>query len=483
MNANDEAAHHPSAQGDGGRPAETSADRETGKRADFGDGFSKTDAELLALREAGDRAATDLASFLDRSPSPFHAAAEVARRLSEKGFSPLDEREAWALEPGERRYVIRGGSTILAFIVGDSPPAEAGFRIIGAHTDSPNLRVKPNADGSKSGYQLLGVEVYGGVLLSTWLDRDLSIAGRVFVDVGGAVEARTVDLQAPVARVSNLAIHLNRGVNTDGLVLNPQKHMVPMVGLGKAPALKKMIARALGEREARLISYDLCLYDTARAQIGGAEREFIFSGRLDNLASCHAATTALLDGPARAPATRVVVFYDHEECGSRSAIGAQGTVVKDTLARIIEAYGRREGRGAIGFESLTRAMRSSILVSSDMAHGVHPNYDSHHDSHHAPVLNRGLVIKHNNNQSYATDGETAARVVAWANACGYAPQRFVVRTDLPCGSTIGPITAAALGIPTVDVGAPMLSMHSCREVAGTLDVHLSIETFKRALTA
>jgi len=441
---------------------------------ELGDRFPRTPDEMDRLRQTGREAAQDLCAFLDRSPTPFHAAREAAARLEAAGFREIGERDAWSLAPGDRRYLARGG-TLIGFVVGGESPAIGGFRMIGAHTDSPNLRVKPNADLSRSGYQQVGVEVYGGAILATWTDRDLSIAGRVLVRGKDGVEARLVDLGRPVARVPNLAIHLNRGVNKDGLVLNEQRHLAPVLGLGKEGALRAAIARALEIAEGDVLSYDLSLYDTEKAAIGGLGGEFVFSARLDNLGSCHAATAALAASASASPVTRLIALYDHEECGSKSAAGAAGSVLRDTVARILEAHPDRQP------QALGRAMARSLLVSADMAHGIHPNYADQHEPQHAPQLNRGLVIKSNSNQSYATDGASAAQFEVFCEAAAFAPQRFVVRSDLPCGSTIGPITAAELGVATVDVGAPMLSMHSCREMCGTLDVHLAVEAFKAAL--
>jgi aspartyl aminopeptidase len=444
--------------------------------ADLGDRFPKSAEEMSRLRSAGVAAARDLGAFIDASPTPFHAVREAARRLELAGFRALSEADTWQLAPGDKRYVIRGGSTILAFIVGDESPATGGFRMIGAHTDSPNLRVKPNADLSVRGYQQLGVEVYGGLLFSTWLDRDLSVAGRVLLEKpGGGVEERLVDLERAVARVPNVAIHLNRGVNTDGLVLNAQKHLVPIVGLGKEAALSGALARALDVRPEAVLSYDLALYNVEKSAISGLDQEFLHAARLDNLGSSHGAVTALAAASAPSPTTRLIVLYDHEECGSKSAVGAAGSFLRDTLARILDSHPDRQPQG------MFRAMARSLLVSADMAHAVHPNYADQHEPGHQPMLNRGLVIKSNSNQSYATDGATAAAFTRLCAEAGYQAQRFVTRSDLPCGSTIGPITAAELGVATVDVGAPMLSMHSCRELCGTLDVHLAIETFKRVL--
>jgi aspartyl aminopeptidase len=442
---------------------------------DLGERFPRSPEEMVKLRQRGTDAARDLCGFLDRSPTPFHATREVVARLTAAGFRELSEGDAWTIAPNDRCYIVRGGSTVVAFVAGTESPATGGFRMIGAHTDSPNLRVKPNAELARSGFQQVGVEVYGGVLHSTWLDRDLSIAGRILLrderHVDG-VESRLVDLQKPVARVANLAIHLNRGVNKDGVVLNEQKHLVPIVGLGKESALRVALAAALDVPEDRLLGHDLSLYDTERAVIGGLDGEFVFSARLDNLASCHAATTALASRSAPSRATRLIALYDHEECGSRSVVGAAGSVLRDVVARIVDGHADRQPQG------LTRAMSRSLLVSADMAHGVHPNYPDLHEPHHQPHVNGGLVIKSNSNQSYATDGTTAAAFQLCCEEAGFTPQRFVVRSDLPCGSTIGPITAAQLGVATVDVGAAMLSMHSCREMCGTLDVHLSVEAFK-----
>lgn len=448
------------------------------KNTTLGARFPRTHDEMAALRASGVAAAKDLCAFVDASPTPFHAASEAARRLSAAGFVEISEREPFRLSPGDKRYVVRGGSTIIAFVAGSESPADAGFRLIGAHTDSPNLRIKPNPEASKQGWRQVGVEVYGGALYSTWLDRDLSIAGRVLLRRDGKVEARMVDLGKPVCRVPNIAIHLNRGVNTDGLVLNAQKHLVPVLGLGKEADLAGILGRALGEPAGAILGYDLMLYDVTRAAVGGVDEELVFAARLDNLGSCHAATSALL-AARQAPHTQVIVLYDHEECGSKSAVGAAGTALRDVLRRIVDATSRE--RGSIE-QSFPRAIAASLLVSADMAHAIHPNYSDQHEAQHQPHLNRGLVIKSNSNQSYATNGETSAAFTLLCESAGYEPQRFVVRSDLPCGSTIGPITAAELGIRTVDVGAPMLSMHSCREMAGTLDVHLAIETFTRALS-
>lgn len=426
-----------------------------------------------------DADALDLCNFIDRSPTPYHAVGEVTRRLSQAGFSELDEREPWLLGPGGKHFVVRGGGSVVAFIVGAEPPTIGGFRMIGAHTDSPNLRLKPVPDVHQKGYRQLAVEPYGGVIYSTWLDRDLSIAGRVSMASAQGVVSRLIDLEKPVARVAQLAIHLNRGVNTEGNVLNAQKHLPPLLGIGDKSDLLTLLAKELGTPRTDILGFDLMLYDTQKSSLGGLEGELVFAPRLDNLGSCHAATRALVDRASKPPtkSTQLVVLYDHEECGSRSAVGAQGTFLEATLRRVVESFDDPEKNG---FE---RAVARSFLVSADMAHAVHPNYSEVHESNHVPELGKGLVIKTNSNQSYATTGETQARLLMAARDSGVTFQHFVTRSDLPCGSTIGNITAARIGVATIDVGAPMLSMHSCREMAGSADVSQSIRSFQSVLAA
>ncbi|MFO0727484.1 MAG: M18 family aminopeptidase [Myxococcota bacterium] len=414
--------------------------------------------------------AQDLLRYIDASPTPYHAVFETARRLMAAGFLPLDEREVWALEPGQRRFVTRNGSSLIAFIAGQKSPAVGGFRIVGAHTDSPTLKLKPKAAYTKHGYRQVGVEVYGGVLYSTWLDRDLSVAGRLSVRGPSGVESVLVDLEVPALRVPNLAIHLFREVNSEGLKLNAQTHLPPIWGLegteNPETELMKRLADRAGVAASDVLDHDLSLYDTQKGAITGVDRSFLQVARIDNLASCHAAISALTEAPASAETTRVAALFDHEEVGSRTAVGAQSTFLRATLERILEAHPDRAA------QAFFRAMAASFLVSADMAHAVHPNYADRHEPNHQPMLGKGPVLKSNANQSYATTGESAAMFVAYCKEAGFQPQNFVVRTDLGCGSTIGPITAALLGVKTVDVGNPMLSMHSCREMAAVQDVEL-----------
>jgi aspartyl aminopeptidase len=414
----------------------------------------------------------DLLTFIDRSPTPFHAVASAAERLEAAGYVRLDEGSDWSLLAGDRRYVVRSGGSLAAFEVGTVMPAEAGFRIAGAHTDSPNLRVKPAPDVRAHGCHQIAVEPYGGVLLHTWLDRDLSLAGRVTFAAEGGRQTRLVDFGRPLMRVPNLAIHLYREIAQEGLKINAQQHMPPLIGLGPdSEDLLDLLRKELEEKGDRvereaLLAFDLMAYDTQPSTRSGPRGEFIHAPRLDNLASSHAALSALIAageaGAARA--TRVVVLYDHEEVGSRSAQGAAGSFLEDTLARIATDCG--EG----GSQDMARATSRSWLVSADMAHAVHPNYADRHEPGHRPRLGGGPVIKTNVNQAYATDAESAAFFTELCRRIGVTPQNFVTRSDLGCGSTIGPISAARVGIRTVDVGSPMLSMHSVREMAASADV-------------
>jgi aspartyl aminopeptidase len=423
---------------------------------------------------AADPQTRDLLAFIEASPTPYHAVSEVSRRLNEAGFRPVSERETWSLGPGDRGYVVRGGGSIAAFRLGSRSPAEAGFAIIGAHTDSPNLRLKPSSELTAHGYEQLSVEIYGGVLLHTWLDRDLGLAGRLVLEDGST---RLVRLPGSFARVPSLAIHLNRDVNSGGLTLNAQTQLLPLAALESDSGgleLHERLAAAVGEgvRREHLVGIDLCLFDTQAPALGGARGELIFSARLDNLVSCHAGLSALLAAESDAESTFVTVLYDHEEVGSESAIGAGSRFLESVLARLLACYPAQ----ADGF---ARAIAGSLLVSADMAHAVHPNYPDKHDKTHRPVLGRGPVLKVNASQRYATDGPTAARFRAACARAGVEPQHFVSRNDISCGSTIGPIAAAGLGLRTVDVGGPMLSMHSCREMAASADVPVMIRVLSQ----
>jgi aspartyl aminopeptidase len=411
---------------------------------------------------------TDLLAFLSDSPTPYHAVESALTRLKSAGFVPLAEADDWSNLPAGRYVLVHGGSSLLAFVLPESTNI-TGFRIVGAHTDSPNLRLKPNPEYTKEGYAQLGVEVYGSPLLNSWLDRDLSLAGRVFLanETNLALESRLVRFDAAMLRVAQLAIHLDRDIGDKGLLLNRQEHLAPLFGLATADSLtlKAMLAEHLSVPESRIVGSDLMLYDVVRPTLGGRREEFLFSARLDNLAMSHAAITALIDAAAPAAASRVIpiaALFDHEEVGSETAYGAHSGFLPRALERMITS---RAGSR----QDYLRVLAGSLCVSADMAHAVHPNYESRHEPRHKPVINGGPVIKFNAQQRYATSGATAALFRQLCARSDVPCQQYANRTDLPCGSTIGPIASTLLGIRTVDVGNPMLSMHSIREAAGTKD--------------
>ncbi|MBO1335676.1 M18 family aminopeptidase [Streptomyces sp. VRA16 Mangrove soil] len=402
----------------------------------------------------------DLLAFLRESPSPYHAVASAVRRLEKAGFTELTGTEEWTGHSGGR-YLTKGGA-LLAWYVPEGTPAHAPFRIMGAHTDSPNLRVKPTPDTGRAGWRQVAVEIYGGVPLNTWLDRDLGISGRLTLRDG----TRTlVHIDEPLLRVPQLAIHLDRTVN-EGLNLDRQRQTQPIWSLGDTQrgALLGRVAHEAGLDAADVLGWDLMLHDVQPPGLLGAHREFVVSSRLDNLVSVHAGVTALLAAATTAAPDRVPVLaaFDHEEIGSGSETGAQGPLLERVLHRSVAA------RGGSG-EDWERALAGGLCVSADMSHAVHPNFTDRHDPDNHPLPNDGPVVKVNVNQRYATEGTGYA---AWAAACERADvpwQRFVSNNAMPCGTSIGPITAARLGVTTVDVGVPGLSMHSARELVGADD--------------
>lgn len=410
--------------------------------------------------------ATDLLDFIDASPSPWHAVKTCENRLLAAGFSRLEEIDRWMLAPGSKHYVVRGGSSIIAFVVGQNPGATAGLRLIGAHTDSPGLRIKPKPAEEASGMIRLGVEVYGGPILATFADRDLSLAGRVNVRTPDGFASHLVRFSDPVLRLPNLAIHMNRDVNENGLKFNKQTELPLLLGVADKETLtdlrfRQPIADLLGVEADDLMTWELAAYDTQKGALWGVDREFIADSQLDNLASCHAALCALL-AAGQSEATCLCAFFDHEEVGSESAAGAGGSFVQDVLARLAAGAG-------MDTEDRKRWLARSFFISADMAHGWHPNFPAAYEPCHRALVNAGPVIKSNANQRYSTSAETAARFMAICDKAGVPCQQYAHRTDLGCGSTIGPIIAARLGIPSIDVGSPMWAMHSIRESAGVLD--------------
>ena len=404
-----------------------------------------------------------LLSFLDDSPTPFHAVATMKRDLLAEGYEQLDEQQEWVISEGGKYFVTRNDSSIIAFTTPTLDFAHQGFRMIGAHTDSPCLKLKPNAHVERFGYHQLGVEVYGGVLLHTWLDRDLSIAGRVtFKMESGELKSRLIDFKDPIALVPNLAIHLSRGVNTEGFKVNPQEEILPVLCGAEhtfelEALLKEQIIRQNSDVTVEsVLSFELSLYDVQKAAITGLHGDYISAARLDNLLSCYVGMQALLNADASRPT--LLICTDHEEVGSQSSCGANGPFLEDVLRRLTPVP-----------EQYTQTIQHSMLISADNAHALHPNYAAKHDQLHAPLINQGAVIKVNNNQRYATNSETAAVYKDIANSLGLPAQTFVVRSDMACGSTIGPITSGEIGVATLDIGLPTFGMHSIRELAGSVD--------------
>ncbi|KZX58846.1 M18 family aminopeptidase [Halioglobus sp. HI00S01] len=406
----------------------------------------------------------DLCQFLARATTPFHAVAEMVSRLEAAGFSQLIEDTDWDIQPGGRYYVVRNGSSIVAFGIGEKLGPIEGLRMVGAHTDSPCLMVKPAPERQRHGYLQLGVEVYGGALLNPWFDRDLSLAGRVsFQCDAGSLRTALIDFRRAIATIPSLAIHLDREANKNRSV-NPQKDIPPILCQLSADEKadfreilrEQLVVEHPGCGVEKVLDYELCFYDTQPAAVTGLKGEFLASARLDNLLSCYTGLQALLQWDGQA--TVLLVCNDHEEVGSLSAVGAQGPMLGSVLKRL--------AGDLAGYSALTER---SMMISADNAHGIHPNYADKHDENHGPLLNAGPVIKINSNQRYASNSETTGLYRMLAAAEGVPVQSFVVRTDMACGSTIGPITAGEVGVRTLDIGVPTFGMHSIRELAGTKD--------------
>ncbi|GLU90800.1 M18 family aminopeptidase [Agromyces sp. NBRC 114283] len=398
----------------------------------------------------------DFAAFVQASPSSYHAAAEVARRLEAAGFERLDEADAWPSGPG-RRVVVRDGA-VIAWVEPAGAVPTAPVRILGAHTDSPSFKLKPSPSTASAGLLQAGVEIYGGPLLNSWLDRELELAGRLVTRDGAEHLART----GPMLRIPQLAIHLDREQNK-ALTLDKQRHVQPVWGAGEEGDVLAELAADAGVPAADVVGYDVLLADTAPPQRFGRDGVFFASGRMDNLSSVYAGLVALLAAPSDAGHLSVLAAFDHEELGSESRSGAAGPFLEDVLARIGDGL-------AATAEDRRRAAAASWLLSSDAGHGVHPNHPERHDPVNRPVLGGGPLLKLNANQRYASDALGSAM---WAAACeraGVPTQPFVSNNTVPCGSTIGPISATRLGIRTVDVGVPLLSMHSARELAHVDDL-------------
>ena len=407
-------------------------------------------------------------AFLDASPTPHHAVATAVDALHARGFQPVDPAAPpIALPAGSLGYLRQEGS-LFAFRIGDKPAVEAGWNIVAAHTDSPNLRVKPQPLVRGAGYVRLGVEVYGGAQVATWADRDLGLAGAVHLRDGAGSRTELVRIDRPVARVPTLAIHLNRRVNDEGLRFNKQTELPAVIAQSDDEdddPLRGLLSAALDVEPDTILTWDLSLYDLTAAALGGANDEFVFSARLDNLGSTHAALDGLLKGidEPLPDATALVALFDHEEIGSRTTRGAAGRTL-ESLLTLLMSSSEAQGTG-----TMTRALAHTTLLSADMSHAIHPAFSDKSDPLHAPRMNQGPAIKQNANHRYTTEGGTAAAFALMCEREEVPYQWFVNRSDLACGSTVGPMLSANLGVRGLDVGNPMLSMHSVREQCGAHD--------------
>lgn len=411
-----------------------------------------------------------LLTFLTRSPTSFHATANIKQAAVNAGFIALDEGEAWQIQADTGYVVTRNDSSVIVFHTGKSSVFESGIRMVGAHTDSPCLKLKPNASYAKQTYRQLSVETYGGVLQRSWFDRDLTLAGRVsFLNTAGAIEQRLIHFARAIACVPSLAIHLDRDIN-QGRAINAQKELPLVIGDKEIDFEAVVVAQIHAEHPdaqvQRMLDWEISAADTQPPQLVGVNGEFIASARLDNLLSCYLGLYALLAADKQQP--QLLVCTDHEEVGSQSCCGAQGPFLESVLRRWLGDE-----------ESYARAIHKSLLISADNAHGVHPNYPEKHDEHHGPALNAGPVIKINANQRYASTDVTQSFFRHLCQQADVPVQQFVARADMGCGSTIGPITSSVVGVKTIDIGLPTFAMHSIRELSGSKDA----DYLARALTA
>jgi len=407
----------------------------------------------------------DLLDFLASSPTPFHATAELSRHLEKEGFIRLDEADSWSLERGEKYYLSRNDSSLIAFVYGTGDIAQEGISMVGAHTDSPCLKLKPNAVIHKKGYIQLGVEVYGGALLNPWFDRDLSLAGRISgLNEKGELIHTLVDFKRPIAIIPSLAIHLDKEANKNRSI-NAQTDIPPiLMQSDEAISFEEILCKESGLQE--ILDFELMFYDTQKPAVIGLHNEFLVSARLDNLLSCYVGLQAIKDASAHKSA--LLICSDHEEVGSESTSGAAGPFLEMVLKRINPDH-----------ESYSRMISASMMISADNAHAIHPNFSSKHDENHGPLLNKGPVIKVNANQRYASNSQTVSLFKLLCKQSKVPYQSFVTRTDIGCGSTIGPITATKIGVKTLDVGLPTFAMHSIRECAGDKDAYMLYKVLKQ----
>ena len=399
-----------------------------------------------------------LLGFLDASPTPFHATQNMSMMFENAGFIKLEEADKWQLEQGNKYYVTRNDSSVIAFTY----PESKNYIMVGAHTDSPNLKLKPNPVIKEHGVVKFGVEPYGGLLLNPWFDRDLSLAGRVsYLDSNDTIQDVLIDIKKPIAIIPSLAIHLDDKANKDRTV-NKQTDISPVLTTNDDFEFDEFLKWQLSKQEIldvkELYASELSFYDTQKAAYVGLHDDFIASARLDNLLSCYVSMLAICSVPSDKP--MLFIASDHEEVGSESVSGAGGSFLENTLRRMYSDY-----------EDYMGMIRSSLLISADNAHAIHPNFPSKHDREHAPKINAGVVIKVNANQRYASNSKTISRFMKTASSLNEKTQNFVTRSDMGCGSTIGPITATRLGIDTLDIGLPTFGMHSIRELCGSDDAH------------
>ncbi|MFO8002057.1 MAG: M18 family aminopeptidase [Marinilabilia sp.] len=425
------------------------------------------------------KSATELIDFIHESPSPFHVVVNTSRMLEKAGFQKLDLSEKWSLKKGEKYYTTRNGSAIFAFITGTEPPEETGIRMISAHSDSPSFKIKPSPEMTVEDYYLkFNTEVYGGPVLMSWLDRPLSMAGRVIIESKDPLrpEPRLVNFNRPMMIIPNLAIHLNRSVN-EGIELNKQTDMLPLTGIlgegrEKNGFLLELLAREAGVEASRILDYDITLNENSRGCIMGAANEFISSSRIDDLAMVHAGVKAMT-AATPSSSTKMLCIFDNEEVGSQTKQGAGSPVFRNLFERILRQAGQEE-------EAIQQTIYRSFMISADMAHSIHPNHPEKHDPVLHPLINKGPVIKVHANQKYTTDGDSSAVFETICKMAGVPFQKFVNRSDMAGGSTLGNVSTTQLDIRTVDIGNPMLAMHSVRELSGVKDheyVTRAFETF------
>ncbi|VAW67966.1 Aspartyl aminopeptidase [hydrothermal vent metagenome] len=413
-----------------------------------------------------------LMDFIGLSPTPFHAVEGMVYKLECAGYQRLYEADIWKLKTKQGYYVTRNDSSIIAFKLGDDPVSN-GINMLGAHTDSPCLKVKPEPDILKKGYYQLGVEVYGGALLNPWFDRDLSLAGRVnYLNVDNELDSCLINFEDPIAIIPSLAIHLDREANKNRSInsqtdIPPILLKLPILESDKKPSFKNILLQKIKDTTdaIEVLDYELSFYDVQQPAFVGLHQDFIASARLDNLLSCYTALMAMTE--TSNPGSKLMVCTDHEEVGSASACGAQGPFLQSVLERIAGSH-----------ENTVRMIDKSIMISADNAHAVHPNFVDKHDGNHGPEINQGPVIKTNANQRYATNSDTSALFKQLCKKADVPVQAFVVRTDMACGSTIGPITASEIGVKTLDVGVPTFAMHSIRELAGRWDAYYLFRVLK-----